>query len=525
MSFESLIALRHLKGRNRSKTVSLLTVISILGVVVGVWALIVVLSVLSGFGQDLRKKVIESTPNIVVDRHQGEFAHAKQACTKVLKVHNVKECSPFVLNEIMLASGSSTTSAGALLRGISKGSARIQSLTKQMRSGHFSHLFNPKLIPTPPSRYSSKKSGSDALPLLPPALPNTTAGKGSHAPDIKEFLPFKDIASPGPDARPSSRRSIQRRVPPHPKVKIPTPVTPRVVAPVARSKVPSTQDEFDLPFDKDIPKKKPKKKILPGILLGQELARNLGVSVGDRIRAVSPIGGTLTPMGPSPRIRSFRVAGIFYTGMYEYDTKFAFVALSSAQQLFKMDETVTGLELGVQRVFSTRPTKKDVRRALGGGPYRVRDWVEMNSQLFGALKMEKIVMFLILALIILVASFNIVSTLTMVVLEKAEEIAILKSMGATRGSIMRIFMIEGVSIGIVGTLVGLLLGWRTCLFLINHPIKMDQNVYYILHLPIQMNGSDFVAVALAAIAISFLATVYPALQAARLHPVEGLQHE
>jgi lipoprotein-releasing system permease protein len=211
--------------------------------------------------------------------------------------------------------------------------------------------------------------------------------------------------------------------------------------------------------------------------------------------------------------------------MYEYDTKFAFVALPSAQKLFKMTGVISGLEIEVKDLFAIDPVKKGVQRAIGGGPYRVKDWREMNSQLFGALKTEKVMMFLILALIVLVASFNIVSTLTMVVLEKAEEIAILKSMGATRASIMRVFMIQGVSIGFVGTVIGLLLGWRTCLYLINHPIKMDQNLYYILHLPVHMRSSDFIAVALASIAISFLATIYPALQAARLHPVEGLQHE
>lgn len=530
MAYEVFVGLRHLKGRNRSKVVSILTMISILGVMLGVWALIVVLAVLSGFGQDLRKKIIESTPNMVVDRHQGEFVHPKRICKKLRQVPDVTGCSPFLSNEIMLATVNSTSSSGALLRGIVAGTPRIKQITKQMRSGKFSHLFAPHKIPKPPSYRPVKV---DPFPLIQ----NDKKGDPFDLPSLRETIKKLRDARKKPASRPSKREAFPPPAqvdPPKPmRAKPPQPASQPSSRPVAAQKGTQAQGDdaaddgkdFALPFDKDEPDKPKKQKELPGILLGQELARTLNVTVGEVIRGVSPIGGTLTPMGPAPRVTRFRVAGIFYTGMYEYDTKFAFVTLESAQTLFKMEGIVTGLELSVKNLYKTGPVKKAVRRSLGGGPYRTRDWVEMNSQLFGALQMEKIAMFLILALIVLVASFNIVSTLTMVVLEKAEEIAILKSMGATRGSIMRIFMIEGIVIGMIGTALGLFLGWRTCIFLINHPIRMDQGIYYILNLPVQMNVSDFIAVAIASIAISFLATIYPALQAARLHPVEGLQHE
>jgi lipoprotein-releasing system permease protein len=513
MSFEAFIGLRHLKGQNRSRTVSLLTLISILGVIIGVWALIVVLSVLSGFGQDLRNKIIDSSPHMIVERHMGELVQQKTICKTILGVPDTKACSPFIINEIMLVSATNTATSGALLRGIVQNSPRIRSLTKQMRSGSFEHMFTPEKIPTPRVKFRQ----NIPLPLLRPQItPTTKPGDDMWKfPDVRDLHETKKRPKPKPKkASNKQSASTMKRIAPPPSRK------------PSKDDDSAGDDSFALPFgERKTPPPTTKKKVLPGILLGQELAQNLSVSTGDVLRAVSPIGGTLTPMGPSPRTHKYRVAGIFYTGMYEYDTKFAFVALPSAQKLFKMTGVISGLEIEVKDLFAIDPVKKGVQRAIGGGPYRVKDWREMNSQLFGALKTEKVMMFLILALIVIVASFYIVSTLTMVVLEKAEEIAILKSMGATRASIMRVFMIQGVSIGFVGTVIGLLLGWRTCLYLINHPIKMDQNLYYILHLPVHMRSSDFIAVALASIAISFLATIYPALQAARLHPVEGLQHE
>ena len=263
----------------------------------------------------------------------------------------------------------------------------------------------------------------------------------------------------------------------------------------------------------------------PGIILGNELARNLGVSRGEPVTVISPLG-RLTPLGQVPRSQTFRVMGIFDSGMYEYDSTLAYISIWAAQRFLGIGDRVTGIEVRVDDIYGADRVARAISNALEGYPYWSRDWMRMNKNLFSALKLEKIVMFIILTLIILVAAFNIVGTLIMVVLEKTRDIAILKSMGATGRSIMKIFMIEGAIIGLVGTLLGLLGGYSLCKLLATYKfIELPQDVYYISTLPVKMDPLDVGLIAVAAMVISLAATVYPAWQASRLDPAEAIRYE
>ena len=260
----------------------------------------------------------------------------------------------------------------------------------------------------------------------------------------------------------------------------------------------------------------------PGIIVGKELALRLRVVVGDRINVVSPVG-PISALGMTPKIRPFRVVGLFESGMYEYDASLAYISLEEAQRFFGLGRTATGLEVKVEDVFTADAVAKQIDARLGIG-YRARDWMLLNRNLFSALRLEKTMMFLLLVLITLVASFNIVGTLTMIVNEKQREIAILKAMGATPQAIMRIFMLNGVVIGLTGTAIGIPLGY-TFLYLIENYFTFDQTVYFLSHIPVHVKALDVFLVSFSAILISFAATLYPSWQAAKLAPVNALRYE
>jgi lipoprotein-releasing system permease protein len=263
---------------------------------------------------------------------------------------------------------------------------------------------------------------------------------------------------------------------------------------------------------------------LPGILLGRELARNLGVFTHDTIYLIAP-RGMLSPVGHVPAMKRFQVAGVFATGMYEYDGSLAFISLEEGQKLLHLDPgAASGIELRVADIYAVQKIAGRIRATLGPA-YVTRDWMEKNQNLLAALTLEKTVMFIILTLIVLVAAFNIAGSLIMMVMEKAKDIAILKTMGATDGSIRKIFVFKGMMIGAFGTLLGVALGFGLCFLLERYKfIELPGDVYYITTLPVRLEGLDVVLIALAALAICFLATLYPARQASRLDPVEALRH-
>lgn len=271
---------------------------------------------------------------------------------------------------------------------------------------------------------------------------------------------------------------------------------------------------------------------LPGLLVGKELAKHLNLFVGDKVNIVSPMGN-ITPLGMMPKMKPFRVTGIFNTGMFEYDSTLAYVSLKQAQSFFDLGDTVTGIQLRVDDVYHTGELARSINRILGPD-YHARDWMQMNRNILFALKTEKVVMFVILTLIVLVAAFGIASTLFMVVMEKTRDIAILKSMGATGLSIMKIFVLEGLIIGVIGTVLGDIAGLliaRNLEPIIDFIQKItgqnffSKDIYYLDHFPSQVVPSDVVLISVTAILISFIATLYPAWQASRMLPAEALRYE
>lgn len=263
---------------------------------------------------------------------------------------------------------------------------------------------------------------------------------------------------------------------------------------------------------------------MPGIVLGKELAKNLGVVVGDAVQLISP-RGMLSPVGHVPAMKQFKVSGYFESGMYEYDQTFAYINLRDAQRLLKMGDAVSGIEIRVTDIYQARAVADAVLSRLGPG-YYARDWMQLNRNLFKALKLERRVMFIILTLIVLVAAFNIASSLIMMVMGKTKDIAILKAMGATERSIRKIFVLNGMVIGTIGTGLGFILGMGVCSLLERYNIhELTGDIYYFTtQLPVKVEVPDVAAIVIAALVICFLATLYPARQAARLNPVEAIRY-
>ncbi len=413
LPYELFIGLRYLKAKRKQTFISIITFISMAGVMVGVMALVIVLSVMAGFQEDLRAKILGTTSHILVMKFGKGMENANEVINKVKAVPHVVAASPFIYNQVMLTS--ETGVSGAVVRGIEPDTATtVTDIAKNIKEGNLSAV-------------SQKK-----------------------------------------------------------------------------------KDKNDIE--------------VPGAVIGKELARNLGLFLGDYINVISPLG-TVTPMGMVPKVKRFQVEGVFDSGMYEYDSSLIYVSLKEAQSFFELGNMVTGIEVRTDNIYRAREIGKEIQGSLGY-PFWTRDWIEMNKNLFAALKLEKIAMFVILALIVLVAAFNIISTLIMVVMEKQKDIAILKAMGATSSSIMKIFVIEGTVIGTVGTALGLSGGYVSCFLLAKYKfIELPGDVYYISTLPVKMEPMTLLIVSVAALGISFIATIYPAYQAARLDPADALRYE
>jgi len=297
----------------------------------------------------------------------------------------------------------------------------------------------------------------------------------------------------------------------------------RGIDPDSADRVIKNLDKVSLKNLKETDQRKSTSIAMPSIILGKELAKNLGVMQGDPVHLISP-RGMISPIGHIPTMKRFKVAGLFESGMYEYDRSLAYIHIKDAQKILRMGDSVNGIEVRVNDIYNARNIAGRIVKELGF-QYWARDWMQMNQNLFSALKLEKTVMFIILALIVLVAAFNIASTLIMMVMEKTKDIAILKAMGATNKSIRKIFVFKGIVIGSIGTILGVCLGFILCTVLKYYQfIELPGDVYYITTLPVKLELLDVVIIASAAMAISFLATLYPARQASKLDPVEAIRY-
>ncbi len=416
MRYELFVGLRYLFARRRETFISLITLISVLGVMIGVMTLNVVMAVMTGFEEVLRDRLLGINAHVAVLKPGDILTDYERLIAAVLQEKGVEAAAPSIFGQVMLSSGRRVS--GVVVRGIDPDRmTRVIEIQRYMKEGSLEALKNPHSV------------------ML--------------------------------DGKTTS---------------------------------------------------------LPGLILGSRLAGQLGVMMGDPIQVISPLG-TPGPLGIIPKIRRFVVAGLFDSGMHEYDSSLVYMNLSDAQRFFDLKDAVTSIEVRVRDVYQAQEVAKKIQQRLGL-PYWAEDWSRLWPNLFSALRLEKTVYFLVLLLMVLIGAFNIVSTLIMVVMEKRRDIAILQSMGATRRGIWRIFMIKGCLIGFVGTVLGVIFGYLVCLLIQRYQfIELPKDVFLISTVPVRIYFINFIVVGVASFLICLLASIYPARKAAQLDPVEIIRYE
>ncbi|MDP8239307.1 MAG: ABC transporter permease [Candidatus Hatepunaea meridiana] len=435
MRYELFIADRYLRSKQRTGFISLITYISAGGVLIGVAALVIVMSVMNGFETEVRERIVGQDAHLKVTLFHEEPMRDWTSVEERLKaLPNVTGASPYIQGKGMLRRRRSIE--GSIIKGIDENSVgQVGELPEKIIAGSLSL----KAV------YPKKLAFTDSLSNL-----------------FEEKTTFNS-------------------------------------------------------------KKKTTQKPLPGIVIGRQLAFRMGVTVGDCLIAVSPSG--MAGMLTVPKLTRFAVSGVFETGIYEYDDAFSFISIEAAQDLFELKDAVTGIELKLDDMNKADRIKVKIEDEFGY-PYYARTWYEMHRTLFHWMKLEKWLYLILLSLIILVAAFNIISSQIMMVLEKKREIGILRAIGATREDITRIFLYEGLIVGGVGTVFGLILGWafswaqQTYKF-----ITLPGDVYLLSYFPVRMQITDFIIIAVVSMILTLLATVYPAHRAGSLDPVEAIRYE
>ncbi|MEW6443378.1 MAG: ABC transporter permease [bacterium] len=417
MRLEQFVALRYLRSRHRYGFVSAITLLSGIGIMVGVMAMVVTLAVMDGFEEDLKTKLLGNMAPITLQAKDLDLGRMREIGERLAAIQGIRGLSPFVKTQVLLVS--STRTAGATLEGVDPETVSIFSkLPSQLYQGSLESL------------------------------------EGGSRPE-------------------------------------------------------------DAPADC---------RDKPGLLVGRELAGHLGLFYGDTLKVVSPVG-IETPFGLLPAQKTFCVTGIFESGLYEYDSSFAYASLQTTQAFLGLGKGITGIDVGVDDLYRAGRISDRIRSILGPR-VQVEDWMEKNRRLLSALRLEKLTAFAVLALIIMVGVLSILSSLAMAVMERKGEIAILKALGATPRRIQAIFVLQGMAIGIAGTVAGVVLGLGACRFLGSYPlVKLPQDIFYELALPVRVDPADVVSVACAGLVLSLLATLYPARKASRVPPAETLRYE
>ncbi|MAQ13959.1 MAG: ABC transporter permease [Sandaracinus sp.] len=564
MAYAFQIGRRYLRSKKRSRMVSVITFIAVAGVALGVAALLSVLAITTGFQQEFREKVLGVNAHVLVMKYGVDFDEYRDVIQRADDMPEVAGVGPFLINEMMLAKGDRL--AGVLVKGVDPElMPSVLDLPSQLVQGSLRGLRREGAEPPPrPTELGEVSESWGWLEEMGDGEGDEGEGAEPAASDIEMGSPeARDLAAElgvpegdlfGEDGAllPARRQRAAWD--------LDDPSEPEVAAgpdegegdefePLPEVDTLSPEDMNDLLadfdpeeldtgseweeqlVDDDLERERQDQQgtdELPGIVVGKSLAQNLGLGVGDRVTLVSPLAGldvsAFAPDAQAPRSREFMVIAIFEAGFQEYDTRLVYTDLYEAQHFYGQGDAVTGVEIRLHDLERSAEIARRLERDLGG-PFHTLDWAELNRNLFTALEIQKVTLGLVIATIIFVAAFNVIATLIMIVLEKKREIAILKAMGATDWTVLNVFVLQGLVIGIIGTLIGLLIGGGLIAYLATFEFALDPKVYLIDHLPVVFDGSELVITSLVAVAICTVATIAPSAWAARMLPVEGLRYE
>lgn len=522
MGFPLELALRYMSSKKRA-FVSVGTLFAIFGVALGVAALATVISVTGGFSAEFRDKVLGVNAHVLILKRSSDFSEYRDLMKKVEDVPGVVGIAPFAINPMMVTHGD-RTATGVLLKGVDpERVGQVLDLPKHIREGSLEGLRRPGA--KPPERRRSKPVPRSTVQPAPD--PVTTQGLL----DEIQRLIREDDAADESGAEPSATQDPESAV-----VAKADPEGIRADEPLAEghpvgSIVPEGGYDSELPEDDVLPSDllpdpcKSDQSVLPGIVLGRTLSQNLDAKIGSCVRVTSPTIGLSFSRDTirAPVAKEFRVIAIFDAGFDQYDSRLVYTDLYEAQEFYDTGDSVTGIEMKVEDIDEARSIARQIDERLGPGLHYTMDWEELNHGLFTALRIQQIVMSLVLALIIVVAAFTVIATLIMVVLDKKREIAVLKAMGATNSHVLWAFLYQGGIIGLFGAAIGLGLGLLVCKGLLIWAVPLDPQVYFISRLPVDVRPLEFVMVGVFAVATCLIATVWPALHAARLRPAEAFR--